>query len=49
MLPIDYGPAADPHDGPRHGYELSKLIEARSDGRLKFHVASLAGSWIALA
>ena len=24
-----------------HGYEISKLIEARSDGRLKFHVASL--------
>jgi transcriptional regulator len=26
---------------PRHGYEVSKLIEARSGGRLKFHVASL--------
>jgi PadR family transcriptional regulator PadR len=26
---------------PRHGYEISKLIEARSGGRLKFHVASL--------
>jgi PadR family transcriptional regulator, regulatory protein PadR len=26
---------------PRHGYELSKLIEARSDGRLVFHVDSL--------
>ena len=26
---------------PRHGYEISKLIEARSDGHLKFHVASL--------
>jgi transcriptional regulator len=25
----------------RHGYEISKLIEARSDGQLKFHVASL--------
>jgi transcriptional regulator len=25
----------------RHGYELSKLIEARSAGALKFHVASL--------
>ena len=25
----------------RHGYEISKLIQARSDGRLKFHVASL--------
>jgi len=26
---------------PRHGYELSKLIESRSDGVLTFHVASL--------
>ena len=26
---------------PRHGYEISKLIETRSNGRLKFHVASL--------
>ena len=26
---------------PRHGYELSKLIESRSAGRLRFHVASL--------
>jgi PadR family transcriptional regulator, regulatory protein PadR len=26
---------------PRHGYELSKLIEARSRGVLTFHVASL--------
>jgi transcriptional regulator len=26
---------------PRHGYEISKLIESRSGGRLKFHVASL--------
>ena len=25
----------------RHGYELAKLIEARSEGRLEFHVASL--------
>ena len=25
----------------RHGYELSKLIEARSDGRLVYHVDSL--------
>ena len=25
----------------RHGYELSKLIESRSEGRLKFHIASL--------
>ena len=26
---------------PRHGYEISKLIEARSDGVLAFRVASL--------
>ena len=26
---------------PRHGYDLSKLIEARSDGALKFHIDSL--------
>jgi PadR family transcriptional regulator, regulatory protein PadR len=26
---------------PRHGYEISKLIETRSGGQLKFHVASL--------
>jgi PadR family transcriptional regulator len=26
---------------PRHGYDISKLIEARSDGALSFHVASL--------
>jgi transcriptional regulator len=25
----------------RHGYELSKLIETRSGGRLKFHIDSL--------
>jgi transcriptional regulator len=25
----------------RHGYEICKLIEARSAGQLKFHVASL--------
>ena len=25
----------------RHGYEISKLIEARSGGTLSFHVASL--------
>src|SRR5215470_12085059 len=25
----------------RHGYELAKLIERRSDGAVKFHVASL--------
>jgi len=26
---------------PRHGYEICKLIESRSAGRLKFHIASL--------
>ena len=26
---------------PRHGYEIGKLIEVRSDGVLKFHIASL--------
>ena len=26
---------------PRHGYEISKLIEARSDGAVKFNIASL--------
>lgn len=26
---------------PRHGYEIGKLIETRSQGELKFHVASL--------
>jgi len=26
---------------PRHGYDLSKLIESRSDGHLKFHIDSL--------
>lgn len=26
---------------PRHGYELSKLIEKRSSGRLVFHIDSL--------
>ena len=25
----------------RHGYEISQLIEARSGGQLKFHIASL--------
>jgi len=28
-------------DQPRHGYDLSKLIENRSDGMLRFHVTSL--------
>jgi PadR family transcriptional regulator, regulatory protein PadR len=26
---------------PRHGYELAKLIEIESTGKLQFHVASL--------
>jgi PadR family transcriptional regulator PadR len=26
---------------PRHGYEIAKLIEQRSDGVLQFHAASL--------
>ena len=26
---------------PRHGYEVAKLIEQRSEGVLQFHVASL--------
>jgi len=26
---------------PRHGYEIAKLIEQRSEGRLRFKVASL--------
>src|SRR5262249_60141918 len=30
-----------PEDQPRHGYGLSKLIETRSGGVLKFRVASL--------
>jgi len=28
-------------DQPRHGYDISKLIHARSGGALKFHVTSL--------
>lgn len=28
-------------DRARHGYEIGKLIEQRSDGLLKFHIASL--------
>ncbi len=28
-------------DQARHGYDVSKLIEARSQGELRFHVASL--------
>ncbi len=26
---------------PRHGYEIGKLIEQRSDGTISFHMASL--------
>ena len=26
---------------PRHGYEIARLIETRSDGHLTFHAASL--------
>jgi PadR family transcriptional regulator len=28
-------------DRPRHGYEIARLIDERSDGVLQFHVASL--------
>ena len=28
-------------DQPRHGYDIGKLIESRSDGALRFNVASL--------
>ena len=28
-------------DQPRHGYDISKLIEVRSGGALRFHVTSL--------
>jgi PadR family transcriptional regulator, regulatory protein PadR len=28
-------------DQPRHGYDIGKLIESRSEGALRFHVASL--------
>jgi PadR family transcriptional regulator, regulatory protein PadR len=28
-------------DQPRHGYDISKLIQRRSDGALRFHVTSL--------
>src|ERR1700709_2769863 len=28
-------------DQPRHGYDISKLIQTRSDGALRFHVTSL--------
>ena len=28
-------------DRPRHGYDIGKLIESRSGGKLRFHIASL--------
>ena len=28
-------------DQPRHGYDIGKLIESRSGGTLRFHIASL--------
>jgi PadR family transcriptional regulator len=28
-------------DQPRHGYDIEKLIETRSGGGLRFHIASL--------
>ncbi len=28
-------------DQPRHGYDIGKLIEVRSGGKLRFHIASL--------
>ena len=28
-------------DQPRHGYDIGKLIEGRSGGKLRFHIASL--------
>ncbi len=28
-------------DQPRHGYDVARLIDERSGGRLRFHVASL--------
>jgi PadR family transcriptional regulator, regulatory protein PadR len=28
-------------DRPRHGYDIARLIEARSEGALSFHAASL--------
>ncbi|HEX3880805.1 MAG TPA: helix-turn-helix transcriptional regulator [Bryobacteraceae bacterium] len=28
-------------DRPRHGYELAKLVESESTGKVQFHVASL--------
>ena len=28
-------------DAPRHGYDIARLIDSRSGGVLRFHVASL--------
>jgi len=28
-------------ESSRHGYEIGKLIELRSDGRIQFHISSL--------
>ena len=28
-------------DQPRHGYDIGRLIESRSGGKLRFHIASL--------
>jgi transcriptional regulator len=28
-------------DGPRHGYDIARYIDRQSDGRLRFHIASL--------
>ena len=28
-------------DRPRHGYEIGRLIDTRSDGAISFHIASL--------
>ena len=28
-------------DQPRHGYDIGKLIDGRSGGKLRFHIASL--------
>jgi transcriptional regulator len=28
-------------DGPRHGYDIARYIDQQSDGRLRFHIASL--------
>lgn len=28
-------------DQPRHGYDIARLIDLRSDGSIRFHIASL--------